>query len=74
MYWLLKIDKHIFGLDFTVAEPQLDTFVFCKSKVVSLGAYQLDESGEDIVDFVANDLYVLRYKPASKAAYREWTG
>ncbi|KAF5193661.1 Dna replication complex gins protein sld5 [Thalictrum thalictroides] len=48
--------------DDMVPEPQLDTFVFCKSKV-SLGAYQLDESGEDIVDFVANDLYVLRYKP-----------
>lgn len=47
--------------DDMVPEPQLDTFVFCKSKG-SLGAFQLDESGEEIVDLVADDLYVLRYK------------
>ncbi|KAF9594635.1 hypothetical protein IFM89_034257 [Coptis chinensis] len=47
--------------DDLVPEPQLDTFVFCKSKG-SLGAFQLDESGDEIVDLVADDLYVLRYK------------
>ncbi|PIA27801.1 hypothetical protein AQUCO_07500016v1 [Aquilegia coerulea] len=47
--------------DDMVPEPQLDTFVFCKSKS-SLGAIQLDESGEEFEDLVADDLYVLRYK------------
>lgn len=47
--------------DDMVPEPQLDTFVFCKSKG-SIGAFQLDDSGEEIVDLVADDLYVLRYK------------
>ncbi|KAL5996482.1 hypothetical protein ACLOJK_026562 [Asimina triloba] len=47
--------------DDMVPEPQLDTFVFCKSKG-SIGAFQLDDSGDEIVDLVADDLYVLRYK------------
>ncbi|XP_042516644.1 DNA replication complex GINS protein SLD5-like [Macadamia integrifolia] len=47
--------------DDMVPEPQLDTFVFCKSKG-SVGAFQLDDSGDEIVDLVADDLYVLRYK------------
>ncbi|KAL6618842.1 hypothetical protein ACP70R_033981 [Stipagrostis hirtigluma subsp. patula] len=42
-------------------EPQLDTFVFCKTKS-DVGAFQLDDIGEEVVDLVADDLYVLRYK------------
>eukprot|EP00268_Persea_americana_P060907 TRINITY_DN7638_c0_g1_i1.p1 TRINITY_DN7638_c0_g1~~TRINITY_DN7638_c0_g1_i1.p1 ORF type:complete len:221 (-),score=40.43 TRINITY_DN7638_c0_g1_i1:276-938(-) len=47
--------------DDMVPEPQLDTFIFCKSKG-SVGAFQLDDTGDEIVDLVADDLYVLRYK------------
>lgn len=47
--------------DDMVPEPQLDTFVFCKTKG-DVGAFQLDDIGEEVVDLVADDLYVLRYK------------
>ncbi|KAK1295286.1 hypothetical protein QJS10_CPA16g01678 [Acorus calamus] len=47
--------------DDMVPEPQLDTFVFCKSKG-AVGSFQLDDSGDEIVDLVADDLYILRYK------------
>ncbi|XP_008791696.2 DNA replication complex GINS protein SLD5 [Phoenix dactylifera] len=47
--------------DDMVPEPQLDTFVFCKTKS-AVGAFQLDDTGDEIVDLVADDLYVLRYK------------
>ncbi|XP_077220582.1 DNA replication protein-like protein [Tasmannia lanceolata] len=47
--------------DDMVPEPHLDTFVFCKSKG-SVGAFQLDDVGAEIVDLVADDLYVVRYK------------
>uniref|UniRef100_A0A5B7AM75 DNA replication complex GINS protein SLD5 n=1 Tax=Davidia involucrata TaxID=16924 RepID=A0A5B7AM75_DAVIN len=48
--------------DDMVPEPQLDTFVICKSKSF-LGAFQLDDSGEEKpVDLEADDLYALRYK------------
>ncbi|OVA16749.1 GINS complex [Macleaya cordata] len=47
--------------DDMVPEPQLDTFVFCKSKG-SVGSFQLDDVGDEIVDLIADDLYVLRYK------------
>ncbi|EMS67928.1 hypothetical protein TRIUR3_02305 [Triticum urartu] len=47
--------------DDMVPEPQLDTFVFCKTKS-DVGAFQLDDVGEEVVDLVADDLYVLRYK------------
>ncbi|CAL9162334.1 DNA replication complex GINS protein SLD5-like [Musa acuminata AAA Group] len=47
--------------DDMVPEPQLDTFVFCKAKD-AVGAFQLDDSGDEIVDLVADDLYVIRYK------------
>ncbi|XP_068639772.1 DNA replication complex GINS protein SLD5 [Aristolochia californica] len=47
--------------DDMVPVPNLDTFVFCRSKG-TVGAFQLDETGEDIIDLVADDLYVLRYK------------
>lgn len=47
--------------DDMIPEPQLDTFVFCKSKG-AVGAFQLDDIGDEIVDLVADDLYVLRYK------------
>ncbi|WOL16179.1 hypothetical protein Cni_G24961 [Canna indica] len=47
--------------DDMVPEPQLDTFVFCKTKD-AVGAFQLDDTGDDIVDLVADDLYVIRYK------------
>ncbi|KAI3867894.1 hypothetical protein MKX03_021301 [Papaver bracteatum] len=47
--------------DDMVPEPQLDTFVFCKSKE-SVGSFQLDIIGDEVVDLIADDLYVLRYK------------
>ncbi|KAI3864258.1 hypothetical protein MKW98_027095 [Papaver atlanticum] len=47
--------------DDMVPEPQLDTFVFCKSKG-SVGSFQLDAVGDEVVDLIADDLYVLRYK------------
>ncbi|KAM0948452.1 putative DNA replication complex GINS protein SLD5 [Dioscorea sansibarensis] len=47
--------------DDMVPEPQLDTFVFCKTKN-AVGAFQLDDTGDEMVDLVADDLYVLRYK------------
>ncbi|KAK3137527.1 hypothetical protein QOZ80_5BG0453510 [Eleusine coracana subsp. coracana] len=47
--------------DDMIPEPQLDTFVFCKTKS-DVGAFQLDDIGEEVVDLVADDLYVLRYK------------
>lgn len=47
--------------DDMVPEPKLDTFVFCKTKT-DVGAFQLDDIGEEVVDLVADDLYVLRYK------------
>ncbi|XP_059646072.1 DNA replication complex GINS protein SLD5 [Cornus florida] len=48
--------------DDMVPEPQLDTFVICRSKSF-LGAFQLDDSGEEKpVDLEADDLYALRYK------------
>ncbi|CBI22819.3 unnamed protein product, partial [Vitis vinifera] len=45
--------------DDMVPEPRLDTFVFYKSKG-SIEAFQLDDSKE-VVDLVADDLYILRY-------------
>ncbi|XP_078436174.1 DNA replication protein-like protein [Wolffia australiana] len=47
--------------DDMVPEPNLDTFVFCKSKG-AVGSFQLDDAGDEIVDLVSDDLYVLRYK------------
>ncbi|MCL7039936.1 hypothetical protein MKW94_027526 [Papaver nudicaule] len=47
--------------DDMVPQPQLDTFVFCKSKV-SVGPFQLDERGDDVLDLSKDDFYVLRYK------------
>ncbi|KAK9672305.1 hypothetical protein RND81_12G091200 [Saponaria officinalis] len=47
--------------DDMVPEPNLDTFVFCKSEG-SIGSIPLDDSADEIVDLVAGDLYVLRYK------------
>ncbi|KAJ0980576.1 hypothetical protein J5N97_008831 [Dioscorea zingiberensis] len=47
--------------DDMVPEPQLDTFVFCKTRG-DVGAFQLDDTGDEMVDLVADDLYVLRYK------------
>ncbi|XP_010671758.2 DNA replication complex GINS protein SLD5 [Beta vulgaris subsp. vulgaris] len=47
--------------DDMVPEPNLETFVFCKSES-SIGAIPLDDSADEIVDLVAGDLYVLRYK------------
>ncbi|KAJ1688573.1 hypothetical protein LUZ63_019963 [Rhynchospora breviuscula] len=40
--------------------PHLDTFVFCKT-TTHVGAFQLDDTGDDILDLVVDDLYVLRY-------------
>ncbi|KNA18509.1 hypothetical protein SOVF_070120 [Spinacia oleracea] len=47
--------------DDMVPESNLETFVFCKSES-SIGAIPLDDSADEIVDLVAGDLYVLRYK------------
>ncbi|XP_057546400.1 DNA replication complex GINS protein SLD5 [Amaranthus tricolor] len=47
--------------DDMVPEPNLDTFVFCKSEN-SIGAIPLDDSADEIVDLIAGDLYILRYK------------
>ncbi|KAG0452289.1 hypothetical protein HPP92_026068 [Vanilla planifolia] len=47
--------------DDMVPQTQLDNFIFCKAKS-NIGAFQLDDMGEEIVDLVAGDLYVLRYK------------
>ncbi|KAL9228066.1 hypothetical protein vseg_003682 [Gypsophila vaccaria] len=47
--------------DDMVPEPNLDTFVFCKTEN-SIGSIALDDSADEIVDLVAGDLYVLRYK------------
>ncbi|MCL7048045.1 hypothetical protein MKW94_006948 [Papaver nudicaule] len=47
--------------DDTVPQPQLDTFVFCKSNE-SIGSFQLDERGDEVVDLNADDLHVIRYK------------
>nr|CAN71230.1 hypothetical protein VITISV_038867 [Vitis vinifera] len=60
VYETLNIEKlisHLFG--HLVPEPRLDTFIFCKSKG-SIEAFQLDDSKE-VVDLVADDLYILRY-------------
>ncbi|RVW95278.1 hypothetical protein CK203_034235 [Vitis vinifera] len=46
-------------IPFIFPEPRLDTFVFYKSKG-SIEAFQLDDSKE-VVDLVADDLYILRY-------------
>eukprot|EP01018_Ginkgo_biloba_P035226 Gb_14297 [translate_table: standard] len=51
--------------DDMVPEPQLDTFVFCKSKS-AIGSFQLDERGDETVDLVAGDLYILRYRPIKR--------
>ncbi|XP_042435368.1 DNA replication complex GINS protein SLD5-like [Zingiber officinale] len=47
--------------DDMVPQPQLDTFVFCKTKD-AVGAFQLDDVGDEIIDLVADDLNVVRYK------------
>ncbi|KAJ6839685.1 DNA replication complex GINS protein SLD5 [Iris pallida] len=47
--------------DDMIPEPQLDTFVFCKTKE-DVGAFQMDDIGKETIDLLANDLYVLRYK------------
>ncbi|KAJ7517779.1 hypothetical protein O6H91_21G040300 [Diphasiastrum complanatum] len=48
--------------DDMIPEPNLDTFVFCRSKR-AIGAFQLDEKGDETVDLMADDLYILRYRP-----------
>ncbi|KAK9288632.1 hypothetical protein L1049_017092 [Liquidambar formosana] len=47
--------------DDMVSEPQLDTFVICKSKR-DLGTFQLDDSGGVPVELLAGNLNILRYK------------
>ncbi|KAL3510016.1 hypothetical protein ACH5RR_029417 [Cinchona calisaya] len=47
--------------DDMVPEPQLDTYVICRSNRF-LGAFQLDDSGEETVNIEADDLYALPYK------------
>ncbi|KAG0586087.1 hypothetical protein KC19_2G063100 [Ceratodon purpureus] len=45
-----------------IVEPNLDTYVFCRSKT-ALGTFQLDDKGDETVDMMPNDLYILRYRP-----------
>ncbi|PIN07778.1 putative alpha-helical protein, potentially involved in replication/repair [Handroanthus impetiginosus] len=47
--------------DDMVPEPQLDAYVVCRSKRY-LGAFQLDDGGEEPVNIEADDLYALPYK------------
>lgn len=55
--------------DDMVPEPQLDTYVICRTKR-SLGALQLDNSGiEDPVDLDPGDLYAVRYKSIKSLVY-----
>lgn len=51
--------------DDMIPEPQLDTFVFCRSKG-PLGPLQLDDRGDEAVDLLADDLYILRYRPVRR--------
>ncbi|KAH6808599.1 DNA replication protein-like protein [Perilla frutescens var. frutescens] len=44
-----------------VPEPHLDAYVVCRSKKY-LGAFQLDDGGEEPIDIEADDLYALPYK------------
>ncbi|GAB2245041.1 hypothetical protein Droror1_Dr00000534 [Drosera rotundifolia] len=57
--------------DDMVPEPNLNTFVFCKSQN-SIGAITLDDSGDEIVDLVAGELYVLRYKTIKPYVERDY--
>ncbi|KAL6990094.1 hypothetical protein U1Q18_015842 [Sarracenia purpurea var. burkii] len=55
--------------DDMVPEPQLDTYVICRTKR-SLGALQLDNSGvEDPVDLDPDDLYAVRYNSIKSLVY-----
>lgn len=45
-----------------IVEPQLDTFVCCRSKS-AVGSFQLDDKGDETVDLMPGDLYILRYRP-----------
>lgn len=51
--------------DDMIPEPQLDTFVFCRSKG-PVGSLQLDDKGDEVVDLMADDLYILRYRPVRR--------
>ncbi|KAI3986277.1 hypothetical protein MKX01_028558 [Papaver californicum] len=55
---LVQLVLHVYSG--SVPEPQLDTFVFCKIKG-SIGSFQLDAIGDEVVDLIVDDLYVLRY-------------
>ncbi|CAK9191313.1 unnamed protein product [Sphagnum troendelagicum] len=48
--------------DDMILEPDLDTYVFCRSKG-AVGSFQLDERGYESVDLMLDDLYILRYRP-----------
>eukprot|EP00246_Nothoceros_aenigmaticus_P013449 TRINITY_DN4638_c0_g1_i2.p1 TRINITY_DN4638_c0_g1~~TRINITY_DN4638_c0_g1_i2.p1 ORF type:complete len:219 (-),score=37.28 TRINITY_DN4638_c0_g1_i2:99-731(-) len=43
-----------------IPKPDLNTFVFCKSKDI-VGSLQLDDKGEQTVDMTPDDLHILRY-------------
>lgn len=47
--------------DDMVPEPELDAYIVCRSNKY-LGAFQLDDSGEEPIDIEADDLYALPYK------------
>ncbi|BBM96841.1 GINS complex subunit 4 [Marchantia polymorpha subsp. ruderalis] len=48
-----------------ITQPQLNTFVFCRSRG-AIGSFQLDDKGDEAVDLMTDDLYILRYKPVRK--------
>ncbi|KAL2650640.1 hypothetical protein R1flu_018768 [Riccia fluitans] len=48
-----------------ITQPHLNTFVFCRSRG-AIGSFQLDDKGDESVDLMTNDLYILRYKPIRK--------
>ncbi|XP_052188408.1 DNA replication complex GINS protein SLD5 [Diospyros lotus] len=55
--------------DDMVPEPPLDSYVICRTQK-SLGALQLDNSGEeDPVDLDPNDLYAVRYNSIKPLVY-----
>lgn len=45
-----------------IVAPQLDTFVFCRS-ISAVGSFELGNKGDEAMDMMPGDLYILRYRP-----------
>eukprot|EP00897_Mesotaenium_endlicherianum_P008016 jgi/Mesen1/7242/ME000373S06304 len=45
-----------------IPEPNLDTYVFCRTKA-PMESFQLDDTGDETVDWQADELYIFRYRP-----------